>query len=77
MVESSVVIHLRAGEDSIILLLKMHGCFLCIIKLNSILSKIESNMRYRIIMVTCVYSETAMIFGLMKEHIIGLIVVQI
>ena len=64
MVESSVVIHLRAGEDSIILRLKMikHGCFLWIIKLNSILSKIKSNMRYGIVMVTCVCSEVAMIF---------------
>ena len=81
MVESSVVMHLRAGENknSMVLMLKMikHGCFLWIIKLNSILSKIESNMRYRIIMVTCVYSEVAMIFRLMKEHIIGMIVVKI
>jgi len=80
MVESSVVIHLCDGEDSMILMLKMikHGCFLWIIKLNSILSKMKSNRRYGIIMVTCVHSDKmAMIFGLKKEHIIGMIVVQI
>ena len=79
MVESSVVIHLRAGEDSIILMLKMikHGCFLWIMKLNSILSKIKSNMRYTIIMVSCVHSEVAMIFVFKKEHIIGVIVIHI
>jgi hypothetical protein len=78
MVESSVAIHLRAGEDSIILMLKMikYGCFLWIIKLNSILSKIKSNMRYRIVMVSCVYSDKmAMIFGFVKEHIIIIIIV--
>jgi hypothetical protein len=79
MVESSVAIHLRAGEDSIILMLKMikHGCFLWIMKLNSILSKIKSNMRYTIIMVSCVHSEVAMIFVFKKEHIIGVIVIHI
>ncbi len=76
MVESSVAIHLRVGEDSMVRGLKMikHGCFLWIMKLNSILSKIKSNMHYRIIMVTCVYSDMAMIFGLVKEHIRGMIV---
>jgi hypothetical protein len=79
MVESSVAIHLRAGEESMALMLKMikHGCFLWIIKLNSILSKIESNMRYIIIMVACVHSEVVMIFVFVKEHIIGMIVIQI
>ena len=64
MVESSVVIHLRAGEDRVILMLKMikHGFFLWIIIVYSILSKIKSNMRYTIIMVTCVHSEMALIF---------------
>ena len=80
MVDSSVFIHLRAGEDSIMLGFKMikHGCFLWIIKLNSILSKIESNMRYIIMIITCVNSDiVAMIFGFVKEHIIGMIVIQI
>jgi len=79
MVESSVAIHPRAGEDRVVLMLKMikHGCFLWIIKLNSILSKMKSNRRYGIIMVTCVHSEVAMIFRFMKEHIIGMIVIQI
>ena len=80
MVESQVVIHLRAGIYSKMLGFKMikHGFFLWIMKLNSILSKIKSNKRQRIMMINCVHSEkVAMIFRLMKEHIIGMIVVQI
>ena len=73
--EFSEVTLLRAGEDNMILMLKMIklGFFLWTMKRSLILSKIKSNMLYRIVMIACVtLDKVVMISGFLA----GLIVVQ-
>jgi len=73
--EFSEVTLLRAGEDNMILMLKMIklGFFLWTMKRSLILSKIKSNMRYRILLMACVTLDNiAMISGFLE----GLPVVQ-